>query len=130
MQESSSSASQALLDVLKILAVPLAAAMGYLGSWLQNRKKTRQEESVLAATAVKRRAEARKLDGETIDRAHDRIDELMIVNFKLRQDCLELQKKLDMAEMREKLYDEGRRRTKALLVLQESKDNDSDDAQS
>jgi hypothetical protein len=124
MQEHSSSTSQVLLDVLKILAVPLAAIGGYLGSWLQNRKKLQPELRILDANAAKTEAEARKTDGETLDRAYDRIDELVLVNYQLRKDCLELQKKLDIAEMREKLYDEGRRNTKALLDLQETKDTE------
>lgn len=123
MQDHSSSASQVLLEFLKILAIPLAAVLGYLGSWIQNRKKLKPELSILEANAEKTRAEARKLDAETIDLAHDRIDELVIVNYKLRQDCLDLQRKLDMAEIRERLYDDGRRNAKALLDLQDTKDS-------
>lgn len=130
MQEQSTSTSQLLLDFLKILAIPLAGAIGYLGSWLQNRKKLSSEISFNEANAEKTRAEARKIDGETIDRAHDRIDELVLVNYRLRQDCLELQKKLDMAELRERVYDEGRRKTKALLDLQETSDSELDGPQS
>jgi hypothetical protein len=121
MQEHSSSTSQVLLDVLKVIAVPVAAALGYLSSWLQNRSKLKPELSILEANAAKTEAEARKLDGETVDRAYDRIDELVAVNYQLRQDCLALQKKLDMAEMRERLYDEGRREAKARLDLREIK---------
>jgi hypothetical protein len=120
MQEHPTSTSQALLEVLKVLSVPLAAAGGYLGSWLQNRRKLRPELKILDANAAKTEAEARKLDGETVDRAYDRIDELVKVNYQLRQDCLALQNKLDIAEMREKLYDEGRRNAKALLDLKET----------
>lgn len=115
MQEHQTSASQVLVDFLKIVAVPLAAAMGYLGSWLQNRKKLKPELSILEANAEKTRAEARKLDGETIDRAHDRIDELVIVNFQLRQDCLALQKQVDMADIRDRHNEEQRKKMKALL---------------
>src|SRR5678815_5671318 len=115
MQEHSSSTSQVLLDVLKVMAVPLAAALGYLGNWFQNRKRLKPELKNLDANAAKTEAEARKLDGETVDRAYDRIDELVVVNFQLRQDCLALQKQLDMADIRDKFNDGQRRKMKALL---------------
>lgn len=120
--------SHALLDLLKSLQVPIGAFLGALGHWLFNRWKQKPEASVLEATAERTRAEARKLDGETIDRAHDRIDELVIVNYQLRKDCLELQRKLDMAELREGLYDQSRRETKAktILGLNESLDSEVD----
>jgi len=124
MQEHPTSTSQVLLDLAKVLAVPIAGALGYLGSWLQNRKRLSPELKVLDANAAKTEAEARKLDGETVDRAYDRIDELVKVNYQLRQDCLTLQNKLDIAEMREKLYDEGRRNAKALLDLQETRESE------
>lgn len=130
MQEHPTSASQILLDFLKILAIPLAGAIGYLGSWLQNRKKLSSEILFTEANAEKTRAEARKLDGETIDRAYDRIDELVAVNSQLRKDCLELQKKLDLAELREMVYDENRRHTKARLDLQETSDCELDEPES
>jgi hypothetical protein len=116
MQENSS-APHVLLDFLKILAVPFAAAIGYLFSWFQNRKRLKPELSILEANAEKARAEAKKLGGETLDLAYDRIDELVVVNFELRQDCLALQKKVDLAEIRDRFNDEQRRKMKALLDL-------------
>lgn len=130
MQEHSSSASQVFVDVLKVLAVPLAAALGYLGSWFQNRKKLKPELSILEASAAKTEAEARKLDGETVDRAYDRIDELVIVNFQLRQDCLDLQKKVDMADIRDKFNEEQRRKMKALLDVHGIKYSEFDEPKS
>lgn len=130
MQEQSSSASQVLLDFLKVLAIPIAGGIGYLVSWFRNRGREKPERSILEATAEKTRAEARKLDGEIIDGAYDRIDELLIINYQLRQDCLALQKKVDMAELREQMYDESRRKTKARLVLQETNGSEQEDPES
>lgn len=130
MQEHSPSASQLLVDVLKVLAVPLAAALGYLGSWFHNRKKLKPEVSILEANAEKTRAEARRLDSETIDLAHDRIDELVVVNFQLRQDCLELQKKVDMAEIRDRFNDQQKRKLKALLDIHSIKYSEFDEPKS
>jgi len=126
MQEHSTSASQVLLDFLKILAIPIAGALGYLGSWLQNRKKLNPEIKILDANAAKTEAEARKLDGETVDRAYDRIDELVVVNFQLRQDCLALQRKVDMSEIRDRFNEEQRRKMKALLDIHGIKYNEFD----
>jgi hypothetical protein len=117
MQEHSSSTSQVLLDILKVLAVPLAAAGGYFSSWVQNRKRLKPELKILDANAAKTEAEARKLDGETVDRAYDRIDELVKVNYQLRQDCLDLQKKVDLADLRDNFNAEQRKKMKALLDI-------------
>lgn len=117
MQEQSSSASQVLLEFLKNLQGPIGAALGVLGHWLFNRWKQKPELSILEASAGKTEAETRKLDGETIDRAYDRIDELVEVNYQLRQDCLALQRKVDMADIRDKFNDGQRRKMKALLDL-------------
>ena len=130
MQEQSTSASQVLLDFLKILAIPLATGAGYLLSWIQNRKKLRPELSILEANAGKTEAETRKLDSETIDRAYDRIDELVVVNFQLRQDCLALQKKVDMAEIRDRFNDQQKRKMKALLDIHSIKYSEFDEPRS
>lgn len=127
MQESS---SHALLDLLKSLQAPLGAALGVLGHWLFNRWKQKPESLVLEATAEKTRAEARKLDGETIDRAHDRIDELVIVNYQLRQDCLALQKKVDMADIRDDFNEKQRKKMKALLDVHGIKYSEFDEPKS
>lgn len=109
MQEGQS-ASHYLLDFLRILAIPLAGALGYLGSWFLNRKKIKPEVSVLEASAEKTRAEARKLDGETIRDAWERIDELILINFELR-------KQLDMCEIRSRHHEVQERRMLALMEL-------------
>jgi hypothetical protein len=127
MQEQSSSASQVLLDFLKILAVPVAGGVGYLFSWFQNRKKLKPELSILEANAEKTRAETRRLDAETIDLAHDRIDELTIINYKLREECLALQRKVDMSEIRDRFNDGQRRKLKALLDLHNIKYSEFDE---
>lgn len=115
MQDQSSSASQVLLDFLKVLAIPIAGGIGYLFSWIRNRGREKPELSILEATAEKTRAETRKLDGETIDRAHDRIDELLIINYQLREDLLKLKKQVDMADIRDSFNEKQRKRMKALL---------------
>lgn len=127
MQETS---SHALLDLLKSLQAPIGAVLGALAHWLFNRWKQKPEASVLEATAEKTRAEARKLDGETIDRAHDRIDELVIVNYQLRKDCLELQKRVDMGEIRDRFNEEQRRKMKALLDVHGIKLSEFDEPKS
>ena len=127
MQGQSSSASQVLLDFLKVLAIPIAGGIGALVARFFEWGKRKPEVSILEANAAKTEAEARKLDGETVDRAYDRIDELVIVNFQLRQDCLELQKKVDMAEIRDRFNDEQRRKMKALLDVHEIKYSEFDE---
>lgn len=127
MQETS---SHALLDLLKNLQAPIGAVVGALAHWLFNRWKQKPEASVLEATAEKTRAEARKLDSETINLAHDRIDELVVVNFQLRQDCLALQKKVDLADLRDNFNAEQRKRMKALLDVHGIKYSEFDEPKS
>lgn len=127
MQEHSPSASQVLVDFLKVLAIPIAGGIGYLVSWFRNRGKRKPELSILEATAEKTRAETRKLDGETIDRAHDRIDELLIINYQLREDCLALQKQVDMGDIRDSFNEKQRKKMKALLDVHGIKYSEFDD---
>jgi hypothetical protein len=126
MQEHSSSTSQVLLDFLKILAIPVAGGIGALVARFLEWGKRKPEVSILEANAEKTRAEAKKLDGETINLAYDRIDELVMVNFQLRQDCLALQKRLDMADIRDRFNDEQRRKMKALLDIHNIRYNEFD----
>jgi hypothetical protein len=130
MQEHSSSTSQVLLDLLKVLAIPVAGVLGYLGSWFQNRKKLKPELAILDANAAKTRAEANKISGEALDLAYERIDELVVVNFQLRQDCLNLQRKADMADIRDKFNDGQRRKMKALLDVHGIKYSEFDEPHS
>jgi len=124
MQETS---SNALLDLLKSLQVPIGAVVGALVHWLISRWKRKPELSILEANAEKTRAEARKLDGETIDLAHDRIDELVIVNYQLRKENLALQRDVDLAAIRDRFNEEQRRKMKALLDVHGIKLSDFDE---
>lgn len=129
MQEQSS-ASQYLLDFLKILAIPIAGGVGALVARFFEWGKRKPELAILDANAAKTRAEARKLDAETIDLAHDRIDELVIVNFQLRQDCLALQRKVDLADLRDNFNAEQRKKMKALLDVHGIKYSEFDEPKS
>jgi hypothetical protein len=130
MQGQSSSASQVLLDFLKVLAIPIAGGIGALIARFSEWGKRKPELSILEANAGKTEAETRKLDGETIDRAYDRIDELVAVNFQLRQDCLALQRKVDMSDIRDRFNDGQRRKMKALLDVHGIKYSEFDEPQS
>lgn len=120
MQDTS---SHALIDLLKVLAVPLAAGIGALGQWLFNRQKRQLEASVNEATAVKTRAEARKLDGETLNMAWDRIDELTAINSELRT-------KVDLCEIRSRHHETQQKKMKALLDLHGIKYSEFDEPRS
>lgn len=130
MQEHSPSASQVLLDFLKILAIPLAGGIGALGHWVFNRNKQKAEVSIGEANADKTRSEARKLDWETINLAHDRIDELLDINYKLRQENLGLQKQVDMADIRDDFNEKQRRKMRALLEVHDIKYSEFDEPKS
>lgn len=115
MQENPSASSSALLEALKILAIPLAGALGALVARLFEWGRRKPEISVIQASAEKGRADAeksraetRRLDGETINLAYDRIDELTEINFDLR-------KQLDLCEIRGRHHDAQQKRMKALL---------------
>lgn len=127
MQETS---SHALLDLLKSLQAPIGAVLGALAQWLFTRWKQKPEAAILVANAEKTRAEARRIDGEILDRAHDRIDELAAVNYQLRQDCLALQKKVDMGDIRDKFNEGQRKKMKALLDVHGIKYSEFDEPQS
>jgi hypothetical protein len=64
-----------LSDALSWLAYPVAAAIGGLFAWLGLRTKIPHENEATDAGAAKSRAEARNIEGTTLDRAWDRIDE-------------------------------------------------------
>src|SRR5688572_21098043 len=124
MQETS---SNALLDLLKSLQVPIGAVVGALVHWLISRWKRKPELSILEANAEKTRAEAKKLDGETLDLAYDRIDELVIVNYQLRKENLALQRDVDLAAIRDRFNEEQRRKMKALLDVHDIKYSEFDE---
>jgi len=110
MQEIPSPTPPALFNALYVLAIAVAGVLGSLITSFINRKKVRPEISVLEAGAEKTRAEARKLDGETINLFCNRIDELVEIN-------LELRKKIDLCEIRSRHHEAQERRMKALLML-------------
>lgn len=110
MQENPSASSHAFLEALKILAIPIAGALGALIAKLFEWSRRKPEISAIHATAEKTRAEARKLDGETINLAYDRIDELTEINFELR-------KQLDLCEIRGRHHEEQEKRMLALMAL-------------
>ena len=110
MQEIPSPTPPALFNALYVLAIAVAGVLGSLITSFINRKKVRPEISVLEAGAEKARAEARKLDGETINLFCNRIDELVEIN-------LELRKKIDLCEIRSRHHEAQERRMKALLML-------------
>ena len=110
MQETPSSTPHALLDYLYMIAIPLAGAVGALVTRFLNRKKVRPELSILEASAEKTRAEVRRLDGETIDLAYDRILELVESNR-------ELSKQLDLCEIRGRHHEAQEKRMLAIMSL-------------
>lgn len=76
MQGTPPPAHTALYDALEWIAIPLASVIGAVLTWITLRKKIKPEIAVLSADAEKKRAEARQLDGSTVQLAWDRIDEL------------------------------------------------------
>jgi len=93
-----------------MIAIPLAGAAGALVTRFLNRKKVRPELSILEASAEKTRAEVRRLDGETIDLAYDRILELVEINR-------ELSKQLDLCEIRGRHHEAQEKRMLAIMSL-------------
>ena len=110
MSETPPANSHALLDFLYPLAILVAGAVGALVNRFLNRKKFKPELSILEANAEKTRAETRRLDGETIGLAWDRIDELTEINFELRR-------QLDLCEIRGRHHENQERRMLALMEL-------------
>lgn len=62
--------------VLISIVTVLAGCAGSLLTWLVNRRKVKPEITAIEATAEKTRAEARRLDSDTIGAAYARLDEL------------------------------------------------------
>jgi hypothetical protein len=110
MQETPTASSRALIDVLYLLAIGVAGGIGSLITWFLNRQKVKPEILILEASAEKTRAEARRLDGETVNLAWDRIDELTEINFELR-------KQLDLCEIRGRHHEAQERRMLAIMEL-------------
>lgn len=108
MQTGSPASSHWLLDFLYALAIPIAGGIGVLVTWFLNRKKRIGEVQFNEAGIEKTRAEARHLHGETLNLAWERIDELQVVNSKLRME-------LDLCEIRGRFNEQQQKKLKALL---------------
>ena len=120
MQENPTASSHVVLETLQTLATPVALLVGVIIGWFIKLKKVRPEVSVLEASAEKTRAEARKLDGETINLAWERIEELIEINSQLRMQS-------DLCEIRIKHHENQEKRMKALLDLHQIKYSEFDE---
>lgn len=98
--------------VLAGLATILSAAIGALVTFLLKRPKVAPEVDLLQAQAGKTRAEMRSLDGKTLDRAYDRIDELQEIVEALRTEMLRLRP----IEQENLILTEWNRRMRAALI--------------
>jgi len=76
MQQTPPSSLTGLEYVLISIVTVLAGGIGSLLTWLVNRRKVKPEITVIEASAEKVRAEARRLDSDTIGAAYARLDEL------------------------------------------------------
>jgi hypothetical protein len=103
-------ASSHVLETLRSLATPIALIVGVVLGQFVKLLKVKPEVSILQASAEKTRAEARKLDGETINLAWERIDELTEINSELR-------KQLDLCEIRGRHHENQEAKMLALLKL-------------
>ena len=110
MSETPPANSHALLDFLYPLAILVAGAVGALVNRFLNRKKFKPELSILEASAEKTRAETRRLDGETIGLAWERIDELSEINSELRR-------QLDLCEIRSRHHENQEKRMLAIMEI-------------
>jgi hypothetical protein len=113
-------ASSHVLETLRSFATPIALVIGLLIGHFIKLLKVRPEVSNLEANAAKTRAEARKLDGETIDLAHERILELVEINSELR-------KQLDLCEIRGRHHEQQEKKMLALMNLHGIKYNEFDE---
>lgn len=98
MQNSPSSfgLEQVLIEIARFVG---PGGLGGFLTWLVMRKKVKPEIRVIEATAEKTLAEARKLDGETLADAYDRIQELYIIADQQRVQVSRLQLKCDKQDM-------------------------------
>src|SRR5436190_4691832 len=115
MQGNSPAFPHTFFDFLYVLAIPVAGGVGALVTRLLNRKKLQPEVLILEARAGKTRAETRKLDGETITNAWERIDELQEINFQLRIERDEWKQKADKRAIQRDLDERQIRKMKAIL---------------
>ena len=105
MQQTPPSSLTGLEYAVISIAVTLAGGIGAFLTWIINRRKLKPEISVIDATAEKTRAEARKLDGDTIHLAWQRIDELFAISenqrSQIRQLSMDNDKKTGQVEVLE-----------------------------
>jgi len=99
MQQAPPSSLSGLEYALLSVALTLAGGIGAILTWFINRRKVKPEITVIEATAEKTRAEARRLDGDTIHQAYERIDELWEIGEKQRTQIRELQMDNDKKAM-------------------------------
>lgn len=85
---SSDTVQQTILEVAKFLA---SGIIGSALTWLNLRKKLRPEIQQIEAVTEKTYAEARRLNGETLKDAYDRIEELFIIADQQRVQISRLQ---------------------------------------
>lgn len=91
---------------LLLLITGSGIGAGVIG-WLANRRKQRAEVVEISAQTVKVQAEARQLDTDTVIRASERIEDLLDLNSALRDELVEVNRRLDNAqfELRQVNYD-------------------------
>jgi hypothetical protein len=98
MQNSPSSfgLEQVLIEIARFVG---PGGLGGFLTWLIMRKKVKPEIRVIEATAEKTLAEARKIDGETLGDAYDRIKELHVIGDQQRVQISRLQLMCDKQNM-------------------------------
>lgn len=100
---SSGAVEQTILELAKIVA---GGIVGAFLQWLNLRKKLKPEIQVIEATAAKTYAEARHLNGESLQDAYDRIEELYVIADSQRTQISRLQLALDKALRNEEFLEE------------------------
>jgi hypothetical protein len=95
-QPSSSGLEQLFIEVAKFLGT--GGLVGFL-TWLTMRKKVKPEIQLTEATAAKTYAEARHIDGETLNDAYKRIEELYVIADGQRTQISRLQMECDKRGM-------------------------------
>lgn len=92
-----------LLEIAKFIG---SGGIGSLTTWLLLRKKVAPEVDAIQAGAEKTRAEARRLDAETINQAYERIDELWDIAESQRERIRALSMDTDKKSIELRLLDD------------------------
>ena len=104
IQPSSSDAvQQTILELARVLAGGL---IGSVLTWLHQRGKLKPEITVIEATAAKTFAEARHLNGETLQDAYTRIEELFVIADQQRVQISRVQLAFDKSSRNEEFLEE------------------------